>query len=206
MAGRNRLMTVRGVSVVVLLAVVLLSIIVVIRDVTSPESMPIPPATALPTALTAPLTTPLPSTGRVIGVMAVPGGWQSLRSPGLPFMMGYPPGWRVQQISTNGAPTVILVNAQRRRTLTITGRRLRRNDEAHDALARLAVTPVPHTFDPPVFLRSYPYVPSHSQVTIVVAFVQAGQLWTAHLIQMQDVHLPAGLHELQAVLATFRVR
>jgi hypothetical protein len=43
-------------------------------------------------------------------------------------------------------------------------------------------------------------------VTNVVAFEQAGYLWTARLVQPQDVHLPEGLRALQGMLATFTAK
>jgi hypothetical protein len=199
MAGLQRWMSMRGIALVMLVAITCAAIMVIIYDATSVPDGGSAPAPAAPVARA------LPRMGRVIGVMAVPATWTTIRSPRLPFTMGYPPGWRVQRLDGAGAPSVVLVADEQARVLTISGRRLRAGLEAQHALATLAVTPVPHTRDPQLFIRSYPYVPRRSQVTNVVAFAQAGYLWTARLVQPQDVHLPEGLRALQGMLATFTV-
>ena len=202
MASLQRWMSMRGIALVVLVAITCAAITVIVHDATSaPDNGTTP--TSVP-----PVSQALPRTGRVIGVMAVPATWTAIRSPRLPFTMGYPPGWRVQRLGGDGAgaPSVVLVDDKGARVLTISGRRLRSGTEARHALAALAVTPVPDTRDPRLFIRSYPYVPRRSQVTNVVAFEQAGYLWTARLIQPQDVHLPEGLRALQGMLATFTAK
>lgn len=195
---RNRLARRAAAVGVALLAIAALAV-VIYGTAMSPEGAPPP----VPTP-TAPSPTGIPATGRVIGVMAVPPGWKRLGASGLPFTMGYPPSWRVKSV-TSASPALLLVDRQSGATLTISGRGAPNGAEAQHALTPLALTPVPHTLNPPIFIRSYPYVPTKSQVTNVVAFVQGGYLWTARLVEVQDVHLPERLHALQAMLATFRL-
>lgn len=197
MHGNRLARRVSAVSVA-LLAIAALAV-VIYGTAMSPDGAP--PPTPTPTA---PSAAGIPATGRVIGVMAVPVDWKRLGASGLPFTIGYPPGWRVKSV-TASPPVLFLVDRQSGATLTISGRDVRRGGEMQRALTPLALTPVPHTLDPPIFIRSYPYVPTRSQVTNVVAFVQGGYLWTARLVEAQDMHLPARLHTLQAMLATFRL-
>lgn len=196
--SRNRLARRAAAVGVILLGIAALAV-VIYGTAMSPTGAP-PPA---PTP-TEPARDRVPTSGRVIGVMAVPAGWRRLGVSGLPFTMGYPPGWRVTSV-TAAPPALALVDRQSGATLTISGRAVRPGAETQHALTLLALTPVPHTFDPAIFIRSYPYVPSRSQVTNVVAFVHGSYLWTVRLVQAQDAHLPTRLHALQAMLATFRL-
>src|SRR5918911_5406057 len=130
MASLQRWMSMRGIALVVLVAITCAAITVVVYDATSaPDNGTTP--TSVP-----PVSQALPQTGRVIGVMSVPATWTAIQSPRLPFTMGYPPGWRVQRLGGDGAgaPSVVLVDDKPARVLTISGRRLRLGTEARHAL------------------------------------------------------------------------
>lgn len=198
MVGIARFLTARRVALGVLVAIIVAAVIVIVYASVAPTSGPI-------TAPITPASTAAPWTGHVIGVMDVPHSWHTLGTAQLPFSMGYPPNWHLRRLSTGIAPTVQLSDDARHRTLTITGKQVRTVAETTRALAALAVTPVPGTLDPSIFIRSYPYVPTKSAVTTVVAFEQGGYLWTVRMVQPQDVHLIEGLHALQSMLATFHV-
>jgi hypothetical protein len=70
----------------------------------------------------------------------------------------------------------------------------------------LALTAIPGTFDPTLYIHSFPSIPTASQVTNDLAFEQRGYLWTVHMVQRQDIHMMDGLHALQGILATFHAQ
>jgi hypothetical protein len=200
MGGKSRWRSARRVPLAVLVALMLVAALVVLRDAaTAPAS--VVPAAATPTDVSHVY---VPTTGKVIGVLPVPAGWRQLRSAHLPFTMAYPPRWRVRGVVPGKAPHLTLLDARDARTITIAGRRLDPGASATSAAAALALTPVPQTLDPQIYLRSFPYRPARPLVTHVVAFQEAGYFWTVRMVERQDVHLPEGLHDLQVMLATFK--
>lgn len=197
MVRLGHFVTARTAALGILAAVAIAAIVVIIASNSST------PTTAPPGPAATPITSAVPWTGRVIGVMAVPPTWNTLAAARLPFTIGYPPGWQVRRVDSSTTPGVILAEAARHRTLTISGRPLRTGTYARTALTPLAFTPVAGTRDPAIFIRSHPGMPTKSEVTNIVAFTQGGYLWTVRMVQRQDVHLIEGLHALQAMLATF---
>ena len=185
-------------AVGILCAVCVAALAVVIYDATSQ-------AGGSPVSPTVTASTTIPFTGRVIGSIAVPATWSTFREAGLPFTVGFPAGWHVAAVKTGAGPSVVLVDVDSR-TISIIGRPLLSRTDADHALTPLALTAIPNTFDPTLYIHSLPSVPTASQVTNNLAFEQRGYLWSVRMVQRQDIHLMDGLHALQGILATFQVR
>lgn len=203
MLGLRRFITAQRAALGILAIIVLVAIAVIVIDATSVPNTAIIAPSSSPTA---PVSTAVPWTGRVIGVMAVPVAWRTLHTATLPFSIGYPPDWHIQRLSTGATPTVVLAESARHRTVTISGRRLNSAGQATDALAAPAFAPVPGTRDPAVFYHLNRYVPHKGEGTSILAFARAGYLWTVRMEQQPDVHVIEGLHALQTMLATFHTQ